>query len=474
MDQYLNLMSLYDKSLAVSHVVMAMAQGTGSAKWIADSCNEWQQGGVDAGLIERVREVNAQPDWHPSKIRDELLFVRGRIAGQLVQEDGFPAAVKEHLANVIRGGGAMTRDGILEAYQHIQPTFIRGLLTQLGIEPAPQPGINGPRYLVQPTPLIYCAELSKILKRPVYLKMANQTLVGSYKIYGGTNAAVILILAGKDPKAIRVGIGSHGNASLGTILGMHNLGIEQVVAILPNHVSPLKEKMNRDFGGEVRRLGETFEQAVAEARRRMAETPETRFLIHAYDHVAVAEGQGAIGIELSLQLAALGFKMKDVSLVVPGGGGGLLSGLSLALPRHKIYVVESESHHYIHQSLQAGRRISAPDMGQHRDTHAEGTALLEVGHVNWPVIQKAVPKERSLVVQEADIDKTLAFFWRELGIRAEGAGILSTAAMLFGGLNTQQPGRPVVLVVSGHNIEPELHASIVADYGHRWSEGLRV
>ena len=364
----------------------------------------------------------------------------------------------------------------------------------LGLLPKNNPKISYEELHVRRNPVEEVPQLTATLGRPVYRKALFNGPVGSYKDYGGTFFAYGVVLLkvsqliasldephSQDRQAIQQRIGelvsllkcisqSHGNWSQGLKVGADKFGIGSVKIFLPHDVLSLKAEQNAALGSEVDREGETFEIAGQRAREAHEAEPTSSFLAHAFNHVLVASGQGPIGLETIQEMAALGFEAGQYATLIPGGGGGLLSGViaahsdlssDLSIDPH-LHVVEAGRYSFIHQSLRAGHPVQATSMRSNWPTHADGTKLLSVGDRNWPQIRK-LPPDRSIVVTEAQADQATALWYHVFHEVLEPPSVFGLAALLGGKVTPLPDGMPVVLYQTGRN--NDVIDAILAEHG---------
>jgi threonine dehydratase len=292
------------------------------------------------------------------------------------------------------------------------------------------------RGTVERTPLVKFNEEGDIGK--LSLKCENYQNIGAFKSRGATNAALLL---NDTQKANGVVTHSSGNHAQAVAFAAKRLSIPAYI-VMPNNSPSNKVDGVRRHGGEVH-FCEANEAAriscCADIQRRTGAT-----LIHPYDDHRVIAGQGTIGLELIEQLP----NIKRV--VVPIGGGGLISGVAIALkefnPNIEVIGVEPEGANDTAISLESRIRTPLPGGGR---SIAEGL-LSTVGHLNFSFIQRFV--DRVITVTDREIAKaTLSLFTRNKLV-AEPSGAAAFAAILSGKLEGQL--EDCVAIVSGGNIDP--------------------
>jgi len=239
---------------------------------------------------------------------------------------------------------------------------------------------------------------------------------------------------------------SAGNHAQSVAYHAARLGIPAVI-VMPCGSPNTKIKNTRVHGAEVVLAGDSLHEAGEHARER-AKRDDLVF-VHPYEDERVIAGQGTVGLEMLEAVPEL-----DV-LVVPVGGGGLISGITLAAkslrPQIRIYGVESKTYPSIHQRL-AGQPIRVGG-----DTIAEGIAVKDVGDIAFDIIRRDV--EEVLVVEEEAVERAVVALIEIEKTVAEGAGAAALAALL----EHPRPfaGKRAGLVVSGGNIDSRVLASVL-------------
>ena len=294
------------------------------------------------------------------------------------------------------------------------------------------------------TPLTPAPVISERLGTPVWLKRELDQRTGSFKVRGVFNAALSM-----PPSALGAGL-------LGFSAGNHAMAVAHVGATLgapvtvcmPAHAVPRKIEATRALGAEVVLVESDL---VGTAYRLVAERGLT--LLHPFDDPAVVAGHAGVGLELVADLP-------DVDLVlVPVGGGGLISGVATAVkrlaPAARVIGVEPETSDVVSLSLAAGRpeTLAAPR------SIADGLTAPITGEVPFAHIQSLV--DDVVRVSDDAILSALRTLVRDEGINAEPAAAAGLAA-LQSGVVTVPPGAKVVLVISGSNVSPDLLAQVRA------------
>lgn len=296
------------------------------------------------------------------------------------------------------------------------------------------------------TPLIKSYYLSSVTQAEVYLKLENMQLTGSFKFRGAFNKVSKLSPEEKMRGVIACSAGNHAQ---GVALSAKLLGIKSTI-VMPVTAPIAKIDATRGYGAEVVLYGKTFDEAKQKAFE-IADQTGAVFL-HPYDDVDVIAGQGTIGIEILNE-------MWDVDVVIaPIGGGGLISGVALALksfnPNIRIIGVQSENVHGMKASVDAGKIIShftAPTM-------ADGTAVQTPGNITFDITTELV--DEVVTVSEEELESSMKDLIQRGKAVVEGSGALSTAALVSPAIKHTVKGKKVVCIISGGNVDLKRIAEI--------------
>ncbi len=291
---------------------------------------------------------------------------------------------------------------------------------------------------VMRTPLVAAPRLSEILGCELYLKLENQQHTGSFKDRGALNKL-------KSLTAEQVGYGviamSAGNHAQGVAYHARRLGIPAVI-VMPEFAPFTKVERTRDLGARVVLVGDTLD-ASAVAAREIADKENLTF-VHPYDDPKIVAGQGTIGFEMLEDQPELD------AIVVPIGGGGVISGIAIAAksvkPEIEIYGVEAELFPSMYQAVNE----LAPSAGG--QTLADGIAVKNPGALTRPIIEELV--EDILLVDEDLIETAVHVLVEQQKIVAEGAGAAGVAAIMKE--KERFAGRKVGAVICGGNIDVRL------------------
>ncbi|MDE6136553.1 MAG: threonine ammonia-lyase [Muribaculaceae bacterium] len=271
----------------------------------------------------------------------------------------------------------------------------------------------------------------------VYLKTENLQLTGSFKLRG---AYYKISQLSDEEKAKGVIACSAGNHAQGVALGAQRNGIGAVIC-LPAGAPISKVEATRSYGAEVCLVPGVYDDAYARAVELQKERGYT--FVHPFDDPKVIAGQGTIGLEILEQ-------MPDVeAVVVPIGGGGLISGVAFAIktlrPEIKVYGVQSSGAPSMAASLQEGHIARLTDVS----TIADGIAVKEPGVNTFEMCNKYV--DEVVTVSDDEIAAAILALIEQQKLVAEGAGAVSVAAVMYNKVPVK--GKKVVCLVSGGNID---------------------
>jgi threonine dehydratase len=292
------------------------------------------------------------------------------------------------------------------------------------------------------TPLLPAPRLSALTGAEVFVKYENLQPTGSFKERG---ALVKLLSLGTEERRRGVIAMSAGNHAQAVAYHARRLGIPATI-VMPATTPAVKVAATRSYGAEVLLEGETIEEA--QARVAALAAARTLTLVHPYDDAKVIAGQGTVALEMLEDVPSLD------TLVVPIGGGGLISGMAIAAravkPSIEIVGVEAALFPSMRNAV-AGE--AKPCAGT---TLAEGIAVKSVGALTLPVVRELVAD--IVLAGEAELERAVNAFLTLQRTVAEGAGAAALAALLTAPERFR--GRRVGLVLSGGNIDPRILASI--------------
>lgn len=290
---------------------------------------------------------------------------------------------------------------------------------------------------IYPSPLIRSSHFSRLLGSEIFLKLENLQETGSFKVRGAYNR---LVQMNADEKEKGVVAASAGNHAQGVAWASRRLGIKATI-VMPEDVSLRKLLAVKEYGAEVILFGTQFSDAYKRATQLSEETGQLMISPYADPHIIA--GQGTIGLELSEVLD------DDVAVVVPVGGGGLISGIALATkaisPGVRIIGVQTKACPSTIRSLEEGR----PAVVEVCHTLADGIAVNRPGDLNFAIIQELV--DEVVDVEEEGIAAAILNLLDKANIIAEGAGATPLAALIDGRVSIK--AKRYILIISGGNIE---------------------
>jgi len=267
------------------------------------------------------------------------------------------------------------------------------------------------------TPLEYSYTYSSMTGAEIYLKLENFQRTGAFKIRGATNRIGTLAA---DERAAGVVTASAGNHAQGVALAASRAGVDPKI-VMPENAPISKVKATESYGASVVLDGADYNEAADRAHE--IEREEGRTYLHAFDDEDVMAGQGTIGLEILEDCP-------DVeTVVVPIGGGGLISGIATAIkgkkPETRIIGVQAEGASSVADSLAKGEIVSRDAV----DTVADGIATRRVGEKTFPIIQERV--DEVVTVSDSEIAVALVYLLERSKTLVEGAGAVALAAVLF-------------------------------------------
>ena len=293
------------------------------------------------------------------------------------------------------------------------------------------------------TPTLHSITLSAITGAEIWLKFENQQFTAAYKERGALNALLLLSDEQRDRGVIAASAGNHaqGLSYHGTRLGV------PVTIVMPKTTPTVKVLQTEAVGGNVVLEGESYDDAYAYARSMERQLGLT--FVHPFDDPVVAAGQGTVALELFEDAPELD------TIVVPIGGGGLISGMGTVAKAHRppIEVIGVQARLY----PSAYGKFKGEDLPCGGDTLAEGIAVKEPGEFTSRIIKRVV--DDIVLVGEADLEEAVALLLQIEKTVVEGAGAAGLAAVLAH--RERFAGRKVGLVLCGGNIDTRLLANVL-------------
>jgi threonine dehydratase len=293
------------------------------------------------------------------------------------------------------------------------------------------------------TPTLLSKTLSELTGATVYVKFENLQFTAAYKERGALNK---LLQLDQGARARGVIAASAGNHAQGVAYHGARLGIP-VTIVMPKHTPTVKVQQTEGHGATVILTGERFEDAYNHAVTMAAQEGLT--FVHPFDDLDIIAGQGTVALEIFEDVPAID------CLVVPIGGGGLISGSAVvarAQPR-PVEVVGVQAEHY--PSMYA--RLKGIDMPCEGDTLAEGIAVKEPGAITSAIVRELV--DAILLVSERDLERAVSLLLQIEKTVAEGAGAAGLAALLAH--PEHFAGRTVGVILCGGNIDTRLLANVL-------------
>jgi threonine dehydratase len=295
------------------------------------------------------------------------------------------------------------------------------------------------------TPFLYSRTLSEVLGAEIWLKFENLQFTASFKERGALARLSTLSRPERERGVIAASAGNHAQ---GVAYHARRLGIPCVI-VMPRFTASVKVERTRALGAEVLLAGDGFDDAQEHA---LDLAPSTRLtFVHAYDDPQVAAGQGTLALEMLAQQPGL------ESLVIPIGGGGLITGMAAAAKALKpgIEIVGVQSARF--PALYCARKGLPPEFGS--SSIADGIAVRQPGQI---VRDSAALIDDIVLVEEGDIEQAIVMLLEIEKTVAEGAAAAGIAAVLRN--RSRFAGRKVGLVLTGGNIDP-LNLAFITERG---------
>lgn len=292
-------------------------------------------------------------------------------------------------------------------------------------------------------------DLIKATKIPadcnIYLKTENLQVTGSFKLRGAYYKISQLTDEEKSKGIIACSAGNHAQ---GVAMSATKNGIKAVVC-MPDGAPISKVEATKQLGAEVCLVKGAYDEAYDYAVKLQEETGAT--FIHPFDDDDVIAGQGTIGLEILDQIDELD------AVIVPIGGGGLISGVAYAVkklrPDVKVYGVQAAGAPSMYRSIKENEQITLDSV----DTFADGIAVKHPGDTTYQIVQEYV--DDIVTVSEDEIATAILTLMEKQKVVAEGAGAVSVAAAMFNKLPLK--GKNVVCLVSGGNIDVNILSRVI-------------
>ena len=299
--------------------------------------------------------------------------------------------------------------------------------------------------IVHETPLEYNTTFSEFSGNQIYLKLENLQKTGSFKVRGAFNKIMKLSENERKKGVIAASAGNHGQ---GVALAAKKSGIKSII-VVPKGTPIIKIQAIKSYDAEVIEFGKSFDEAYQKALEIQKEKDMT--FIEPFNDMDIIIGQGTIGLEILKQ-------MPDVDIiVVPIGGGGIISGIALYCkavnPKIKIIGVQSEGVKTLYHSFKKGK-FEIPEI---KDTIAEGIAVKRPGDITFEIIKNNV--DDIVTVNDEEIANAILMLMERAKLIVEGAGAVPLAAILNNKIAAKD--KKIVLVLSGGNIDVSLISRII-------------
>jgi len=300
---------------------------------------------------------------------------------------------------------------------------------------------------VVPTPLVRSQFLSNLCGGDVFLKLENLQVTNSFKIRGAFNRFLHLSLEEKSRGIVTASAGNHGQA---VAFAARKLNFPAKI-VVPKNTPRIKINGIKKYGVELVLFGDIYD--AAEQKAKDLARKEGLVFVSPYNDESTIAGHGTIGLEIIDALPNVD------TVIVPVGGGGLISGISIALksikPSVHVIGVQSEASPIMYESLKAGKIVDA----RIAESLAEGlSGGIEKGSLTFKIAQEFV--DEMLLVKEETIRRAVYLLWDSEKQVVEGSGAAAIALILEN--KRVFAGKTVVSVITGGNIEAELFQSILA------------
>jgi threonine dehydratase len=294
--------------------------------------------------------------------------------------------------------------------------------------------------LVERTPLIE----TEVGGRRAWLKLECLQTGGSFKLRGASNRLARL---SDEQRKRGVVAFSSGNHARGVAIAAKRLGIRAII-VMPADAPAVKVEGTRSEGAEIIFYNRRNESREAIAARISEETGAT--VVPSFDDADIVAGQGTVGLDIIQQLGR-----EPSQIVIPCGGGGLASGIAIACDEAQIVVVEPEGWDDMGRSLELGEIVPvAPDAPS---TFCDAIMTPRVSLITFGILEDREAIARS--VSDAEVEDAIRFAWEKHQVVIEPGAAVGLAALLAGKV---PPSEFTVVVLSGANVDPALHARIVA------------
>ena len=293
---------------------------------------------------------------------------------------------------------------------------------------------------VERTPLIE----SEVAGVRIWLKCECLQTGGAFKLRGATNRLLQLSQAEQERGVVAF---SSGNHARGVAIAAKRLGIRAII-VMPADAPQVKVEGTRAEGAEIVFYDRRTESREEIAARIAGDSGAT--VVPSFDDPAIVAGQGTAGLEIVEQLGRF-----PARVVIPCGGGGLASGVALAVPDAEIVIVEPEGWDDMGRSLDLGEIV--PVAADAPNTFCDALQTPRVSPITFGILKDR--NALALSVSDQEAAEAIRFAWEKHGMVVEPGGVVGLAALLSGKL---APMEHTVVVLSGGNVDPALHARIIS------------
>jgi len=294
---------------------------------------------------------------------------------------------------------------------------------------------------IERTPLIE----SEVGGARVWLKCECLQTGGAFKLRGATNR---LLQLSPEERQRGVVAFSSGNHARGVAIAARRLGIRAVI-VMPADAPEVKIEGTRGEGAEIVFYDRRTESREEIAARIASETGAT--VVPSFDDAMIVAGQGTAGLEIVEQLGR-----SPSRILIPCGGGGLASGIALAVPDAEIVIVEPEGWDDMARSLEGGEIVPVEPGAP--NTFCDAIMTPRVSPITYGILRDRQAK--ALSVSDDEVADAIRFAWARHGLIVEPGAAVGLAALLAGKI---PPAEDTVVVLSGGNVDPALHDRIIAE-----------
>jgi len=294
---------------------------------------------------------------------------------------------------------------------------------------------------IERTPLVE----SEVKGQKVWLKCECLQTGGAFKLRGASNR---LLQLSEDERKRGVVAFSSGNHARGVAIAARRLGIHAII-VMPSDAPAVKVDGTRGEGAEIVFYDRYRESREAIAAKLSQESGAT--VVPSFDDPDIVAGQGTVGIEILEQMPE-----SPRRIIVPCGGGGLASGIALACPDAEIAIVEPEGWDDMRRSLDLGEIV--PVSSDAPSTLCDALQTPRVSPITFGILQERDAK--ALTASEQAVREAVRWAWDKHKLVVEPGGAIALAALLSG---EAEPAEGTVVVLSGGNVDPALHAEIVSE-----------